>query len=203
MFGLINIHSLRNKVDLALHTFDENHLSLLCITESRHSQDDLCIRRLQSLNLSIIHRARSASLTSINYGGLVCFALPTVSLVIHDTPIERTSFEIMYFSSTNLYDRYNFILVYRPGSTGPSNTFFDELYDLLLNIDAPDPIVLLGDFNIHLECPSSRNTARLFSIIVDLGFVYQPTAATHTLGGTIYGIFFAYLLASQTACHRA
>ena len=53
------------------------------------------------------------------------------------------------------------IVMYRPGSTAVSCTFFDEIDDVLERTATfASPIVILGDINIHLDAVTDLNTTK-------------------------------------------
>ena len=76
------------------------------------------------------------------------------------------------------------LTVYRPGSFSPDGQFFDELSSILeILITRNSQLILLGDFNIHLEEPTLRDSARFLDLLSQFGLRQHITQPTHKLGG--------------------
>ncbi len=100
-----------------------------------------------------------------------CIPLPSLGI--------NSSFESHSVTITHPF-KIHFVVVYRP--PGPQGNFLDEL-DVLLSTFPEDgtPLVMLGDFNIHLDKPQAADFhTRLASFdlkIVNYGYsqIRQPT----------------------------
>jgi len=62
-----------------------------------------------------------------------------------------------------------FMSIYRPGSSRPSSVFFDELTGVLETLVMHAcPVIIGGDFNIHVEDPSDPNAAHLSELFASI-----------------------------------
>ncbi|XP_048113404.1 uncharacterized protein LOC125303610 [Alosa alosa] len=74
-------------------------------------------------------------------------------------------------------------LVYRPPS---SKKFISQFSDFLSNIMSKhERTLILGDFNIHVCCPSKPMVSDFIQLIDSFGFVQHVTGPTHRLGHTL------------------
>jgi len=79
-----------------------------------------------------------------------------------------------------------FMSIYRPGSSRPSSVFFDELTGVLETLVMHAcPVIIGGDFNIHVEDPSDPDAAHLSELFASFDIVQHVTGSTHHHGGTL------------------
>ncbi len=73
------------------------------------------------------------------------------------------------------------VLVYRPPKV--STTFIHELSEFLSNqVSRCDRLLVLGDFNIHVCCPSKPMVKNFMSLMDSLNFVQSVSSPTHNRG---------------------
>jgi len=48
-----------------------------------------------------------------------------------------------------------------------------------------EPVLLVGDVNIHLEAPTNANTAQFVDVLAAHGLASRVMSATHDLGGIL------------------
>jgi len=80
------------------------------------------------------------------------------------------------------------LTVYRPGSCYVIGTFFEELSTstvLETLVTHGCPVIIGGDFNIHVEDPSDASTLRLMELLSSMDLQQQVTLPTHQAGGTL------------------
>jgi len=80
VFGTLNIRSLLNKFDDVVEVCRDQHLDVLCLTETWHDPDSPVIGRLQGAGFSVVHRPRSRTVddTLPNHGGVAVVAAPGI-----------------------------------------------------------------------------------------------------------------------------
>ena len=98
VFGTLNIRSLLNKFDDVVEVRRDQHLDVLCLTETWHAPNSPVIGRLQGAGFSVIHRTRPRTVddTSPNHGGVAVVAAP--GLIISPLPSlsdQPTTFELV------------------------------------------------------------------------------------------------------------
>ncbi|ESO07563.1 hypothetical protein HELRODRAFT_170108 [Helobdella robusta] len=83
-------------------------------------------------------------------------------------------------------DQFCLIALYRPGSEQTTSLFFEELISMLKFITMSEAhVVLMGDFNIHVEKRDSPFTLRLHEILDMFQLVNHVNQQTHVSGGTL------------------
>ncbi len=142
--GLWNCQSAVNKSDLITSITSHSRLNLMALTETWIKPEDNATPGALSNNFSFSHTPR---LTGRGGGtGLL------ISNNWKFTPLSSSSINSSFesHSVTITYPlKIHFVVVYRP--PGPLVNFVEE-FDLLLSTFPEDgtPLVILGDFNIHL-----------------------------------------------------
>ena len=84
----------------------------------------------------------------------------------------------------NSSTRAVFLNIYRPPKY--CATFFDDLAELLsiVCIDF-DCVVIVGDFNIHVDNPQARGTKELYNVLDNYGLTQHVIEPTHNKGHTL------------------
>ena len=176
--GLLNVRSLVSKSFICRDFIEANNLDLFFITESW-----LCPGDLATLNdtcppnfLSFNHPRLSG-----RAGGLA---------VIYKENIKGTSVNFGTFSSFEIFSvllkgklPILFVLIYRP----PKLTGFLDEFAELLSVIMPqyDRLCILGDFNIHVCCPSSAFVTDFITLYESFNLVQHITGSTHSKGHTL------------------
>ena len=136
----------------------------------------VAICRLRADGYSVVERAqphvrRAVKSLRLNHGGVTIVAAAGVCLTPVDIGNQPTTFEcvaacVLSGSSSSI------VVVYRPGSTAITATFFLELADLLDRLMTfTDPIVLAGDINIRLERTTDPNVVEFSELLSSYGLV--------------------------------
>ena len=103
-----------------------------------------------------------------------------------------SSFEVLAFSSSGRIkqrdhgttDSFFLAIVYRP--PGPYSIFMDEFSEFAADVVTySDNILLMGDFNIHVNNPSDSSAKAFLSIIDTFGLKQHVQQPTHTGGNTL------------------
>jgi len=190
VFGTPNIRSLPNKFDDVVEVCRDQHLDVLCLTETWHDPDSPVIGRLQVAGFSVVHRPRPRTVndTSPNHGGVAVVAAP--GIIISPLPSlsdQPTTFELV--GDRVVSGRFSGIVItlYRPGSAAALQSFFDELAAVLDRVATyQEPVyVVVGDYNIRLDCPDDPHAIQLRQLVESYGLVLHDTRSTHQLGDTL------------------
>ena len=193
-FGLLNICSLRNKIDGIRGLFDEYKIDVFSLTETWHEDtDSVPIRRLRSCGYQVLEEARpipagsnTSSGSFINHGGLALVARAGVQLSRLRLPFSPSSFECDCVRVSSGGASYVLLTLYRPGSDHVSSVFFDELGCILESIVAlSTPIVLAGDVNVRLDRPTDSAAKRFTDLLDSLEMTQHMTRATHMHDGIL------------------
>ena len=190
-FGLLNVRSLHRKVDDILEIQRDHNLDIFLITETWHDSDSVCLSRLRIEGFTVAHqprpRSREDSL-AINHGGVALLAGPCVRLTPLCQHLSLQTFEFVCNRISFGTSSVVIILLYRTGTV--TNLFFDELSTVINEIAAePCPVLITGDFNIHIEKPNDPHTRTLLDLIAAYDFSSRVNVPTHDLGGTLDVVF--------------
>ncbi|XP_056096870.1 uncharacterized protein LOC130100759 [Rhinichthys klamathensis goyatoka] len=168
--GLWNCQSAVNKADFITSFSSHSGLSLLALTETWIRPEDTVTPAALSTNFTFSHTPR---LTGRGGG--------TGLLISNDWKFDplpplfdNSSFESHSITITSPI-KIHFVVVYRP--PGQLGSFLEEL-DVLLSSFPEDgtPLVILGDFNIHLEKPQA---ADFHTLLASFDLKRVSTVATH------------------------
>ena len=100
------------------------------------------------------------------------------------------SMEYMDFKITARDTPFRLLVIYRiqPSRKNKptSSMFFEEFSTLLENlIDTPEYLLLMGDFNFHMDVPSDPDTSRFSDLLESAGLKQSVTGPTHRCGHTL------------------
>ncbi|XP_053543304.1 uncharacterized protein LOC108275562 isoform X1 [Ictalurus punctatus] len=145
--GLWNCQSAVNKADFIPAFATHYNLSVLALTETWiHAENTATLAALAS-NFNFYHTSRP----NRRGGGTGLLLSKTWKFTCLSPSCSYTSFE---FHSVTVTDpaKMHFLVIYRP--PGQLGKFIDE-FDMLLSTIPNDgtPLLVLGDFNIHLDKP--------------------------------------------------
>jgi len=72
------------------------------------------------------------------------------------------------------------------GSAAVLQSFFDELAVVLDRVATyQEPVYVIGDCNVRLDCPDDPHTIQLRRLVESYGLLLHDTRSTHQLGGTL------------------
>ena len=113
-------------------------------------------------------------------------AVQGVRLTKIDVGVTPSTFELLVVRVVSHQSSCVAAVVYRPGSAAVTSLFFSELSDVLDRI-APfvEPVLFVGNVNIHLEAQTNIDTAQFVDVLAAHGLVSRVTSATHDLGGML------------------
>ncbi|XP_064158769.1 uncharacterized protein LOC135236382 isoform X4 [Anguilla rostrata] len=179
--GLWNCQSASKKADFISAYASLLSLDFLALTETWITPENTATPAALSSFFSFSHTPRPSGRGG-GTGLLISPSWKYSALPLSDLP--RFSFEYHSVSitcPTNLY----IVVIYRP--PGPLGNFIDEL-DILLSSFPEDgtPLILLGDFNLHLETSQSSAVLHLLHSF-DLSL--QSSPPTHKAGNLLDLVF--------------
>ena len=189
-FGLLNIQSMLNKSHDIADLIAERLLDVLVLTETwHHDSSDLCLRRAAPCGYSTLDLARAMdvmNMGSTNHGGLAIVHRNEITLRTKVISTPMSTFEAMACSTSIVGRSLTIIAIYRPGSSQITSVFFDELTTLLESVALTSGhLIILGDFNVHVDDDSCHHATHLCDIFDIFGLVQHANAATHVLGHTL------------------
>ena len=191
--GLINIHSIRNKLTVISEILNEHQLDLLCITETwLHISETNVIKSALPRNYSFFHVPRSSDPGERGGGVAVIFRNCFTNFKLLSTFHSTESFETLTFSICSLKVNFYIAIIYRPGHVGTDKSFCDEFNEFLSSFtELGQHFVICGDFNYWIDNPDGKPFTSNFITILDshncTNIVNEPThVAGHTLDLVIH-----------------
>jgi hypothetical protein len=159
-FGSLNIRSLGNKLDDLLDVRRDQSLDVMCLVETWHDSDSVCLRRLRVDGMQVVDRPRPrivVNRVTTNHGGVAIVAMPGVRLSQLDVGVKPTTFEHVCARAASGPSACITAVIYRAGSAAVTATFFDELSDLSDRLATlVEPIYVVGDCNVRTDRPMTR-----------------------------------------------
>lgn len=189
--GCVNARSVGNKAAMLCRIITDEHLDILAITETWHEcSESTVLKRVTPLGYNCIDAARPIppdvrrdSVDFQNHGGLAFVFRQTIKFQERHLDTATTTFEYLCgFASVG--DKHFVLLgVYRPGSQVLSAAFFDELSAVLELLAVYGcPVVVCGDFNVHVDQPDDVHAVRLADLLQSFGCVQHVAEPTHNAG---------------------
>jgi hypothetical protein len=188
---LFNACSIANKHTTISTWISDNNLSLAAVVETWHnSADDPNLIACAPPTHHYIERARprpasKANKLASNHGGVCLFYRK--SLAARSIPLQSfTTFEVRAVYLQGALLTALVVTLYRPGSAAVTHEFFDEFSSLLEQIVIfSAPLIILGDFNIHMDDVTNTHTVRFNSILAANNLIQHVTGPTHGDGHTL------------------
>ncbi len=187
--GLWNCQSAVNKADFIPSIATHSGLSLMGLTETWIKPEDTATPAALSTNFTFSHTPRTIG----RGGGTGLLISNEWKFDLLPSLTGNSSFESHAITITHPA-KIHFVVVYRP--PGQLGNFLEELDVLLSNFpEDGTPLVLLGDFNIHVEKPQATDFNTLLTSF-DLKRV--STMATHKSGNQLDLIYTCYCSTDNT-----
>ena len=189
-FSSLNARSVRNKTLTIKDFVVEQDIDVMAITETwlRETGDELIIAELCPTGYKLIHIPRLG-----NSGGGVGLLYKDSIAVKHSHQRKFRSFEYLDISLGNL-KIVRTILIYRPPSSGTNglsvSLFYEEFTNLLEDVAvSPSEILLVGDFNFHIDDQNDMSAKRFIDIIESFNFKQLVNQPTHCCGHILDLVF--------------
>ena len=179
--SLLNIRSVRNKTSAVIDIVNEYRLDMLALTETWLQQegDGVLLSELTPPNFEFLHVPRETRGGGVGFlfRNLLKFSAVPMTLYL--------SFEYLeVFSRTaNL----RIAIIYRPPPSSVNklsvSLFLEEFADYIHYLNtAPGHLIILGDFNLHLDCPEAADVNKFISLLDSVNLVQHVSSPTHDLG---------------------
>ncbi|ESO11717.1 hypothetical protein HELRODRAFT_166735 [Helobdella robusta] len=182
LLGLLNIRSVNSKSDIIYELIQEG-LDIFVLVETWHGSTDNI-----SVKSSIPSGYRYVDFLRLNdprHGGIIVVFRSNFIYKLIELPV-LTTFEAVAIKMVVNNKDFVLLALYRPGSAQVSSTFFDELIFVLENIIILSlNVMLVGDFNIHVEINKDRHTVNLIEVFEMFQLTNYINESTHVLGGTL------------------
>ena len=178
---------------VVLQLIDER-IDVLVITETWHENSDTStLKNVMPPGYQCIDAARSiqpgAAVHTVdfqNHGGSAFIFLDTICFRKTTFGISVTTFEYLCGLATTSDGHFVVLGIYRPGSVGVSAAFYDELSAIFERLAMYScPIVICGDFNIHVDQSDDSYALRLRQLLQSFGLVQHVNEQTHSVGHTL------------------
>ena len=176
----------------------DHQIDLFCLTETWLQQEEYV-----SLNESTPSSHSNCHIPPITSQGGGVAAIYHSSLKMNQRPKPGySSFENLTLSLSNPNLKAQkpvlFVVVYRP--PGPYTEFLSQFSDFLSDLVlSSDKVIIVGDFNIHVDVNSDSLTTAFNSILDSIGFSQHVNEPTHSFNHTLdlvltYGIEIEQLI---------
>lgn len=185
LFCCVNPRSVRNKTDDFVEYIIDSQIDICAVTETWLTVNDDVVRSaLKPNGYSFLDQHR----LSERRGGGTGILFKDTFIVDSICSGEKSSFE---FSEWKLTSSSNFPLrlcvVYRPPYSGNhpvcTGTFFREFSEYLDTIImSSEPLVITGDFNIHMDVKDDPDRLKMFDLLQSYGLNQHVHVPTHESG---------------------
>lgn len=186
--GLLNAQSIGNKFTVINNIIAERHLDTLLLTETWHQTgNDTALKRCAPPGY-VIHDVPRPGCEGhpSRGGGLAAIFSSSLSLKESKKHINTKTFESTLFTIGSRSSTVAVLLIYRPGSTPPTEQFFTELTAYLEVVALYQcEVVITGDFNINIGDHTSGNATRLLELLTSFNLIQHIGQPTQTRGGIL------------------
>ena len=181
--GVLNARKLDNKTAAINDCIRSNRFDIFAITETWHDDaNSPCLINSTPSGYKYVEKARprdakASTSMDTNYGGICIFIRSRFRASIVNLPEYKTA-EILVVSISSSEFKAILFVIYRPGSAAITSLFFEELADAFERCSGYENLIVVGDVNVHLDCPALSTTKQFVSLlgVYDLlECVQQPT----------------------------
>ena len=176
---LLNARSIRNKAELIKDYVLEQNIDICAITETWLSVNDtITTGDITPDGYQFLHVDRPERVG----GGVAILCKKSVKPMAKKSPTFK-SFELLITELCFHENHYLLVVVYRPPKIPdvPLDLFFEEFSNFIEDIiTSPDKLLILGDFNLHMDKQTSIPATTFASILDMFGLVQHVSFPTHS-----------------------
>lgn len=174
--SLLNTRSLNNKAGIINEFIVDNNLDFFCITETWHKPlDYFSLNQTTPPGYTYIEKARPDG----RGGGTAVIYKKDIKVTAISIPTIH-SFEHTVFKLSGPTPLVTAV-IYRPPK--PNSSFLCDLTDFLTQLFAISPsILLLGDFNFHMDNSNSKPASDFLDLLHCYNFIQHVNFPTHNHG---------------------
>ncbi len=174
--GLWNCQSAVNKADLIPAIASQTALCILGLTETWIRPEDSATPAALSNNFSFSHTPRQ-----VRKGGGTGILISNNWKYSTYTPLCNNHSLESHAITVTAPVKLHVVVIYRP--PGQLGTFLEELYGLLSSFpEDGSPLIVFGDFNVHLDRPYAAN---FHSLLALFDLKHLTTTITHKSGSQL------------------
>ncbi|XP_072047067.1 uncharacterized protein [Amphiura filiformis] len=176
---LWNSRSIRNKTTTCNDYISEHDVDAIFLVETWLATDDpVVIGELKPNGYTFLNIPRGTS----NHGGIGVLSKAQLAFRLHPLNAKTVTFEHASILDPN--NGVHYIIIYRPHPTKTNgftlNWFLEEFEDFLQEVSLlTGKLIMLGDFNFHMNEPHRSEVARFQVILSSFGLNQHVTEATH------------------------
>ena len=185
--SLWNAQSIKNKTTTCSDYVIDHSVHALFLTETWLSKDShqVAIGNLTPPGYNFINIPREGG---DEHGGLGVLYRDSMKLQLQNSTFASQTFEHAIIFDNNR--KLHFVLVYRPPPSTENgfttSQFLDEFDEFLLYVNTlSGKIIMLGDFNVHVNNPSKYGVPRFLASLDGTGFQQHIEGPTHRAGNTL------------------
>ena len=186
LIGFQNVRSLNNKVEDVVELIQDYKMDVMFMAETWHDPESISISKLRSRGLVVFEKSRprlpeSVNTLLTNHGGVaVAFNSMFRGMLLKLT--SNASFEHLCVRISSSSKSVIGLVFYR---TGAASTLFYKEFENTLGILATynEEVLILGDFNFHLEQSDNTDAQIFLNILRSHGFDSSTNQPTHNQGG--------------------
>ena len=181
--GLVNARSLLSNMLIVQDHINFHQLDMLAITESWLTVEngDEVLRSATPPGYSFVHKPRVGR----RGGGLACIFRSTIKCLLASIDLTATTFEFLPISATTNSACLLIVIIYRPPSSN-FKSFISEFSSFLeLVATAAGKLIIVGDFNIHIDNSLSPVSRQFLSLIDSFDISQHVREPTHILGHSL------------------
>ena len=182
---MLNVRSMRNKLDNITELISEHDLDILCVTETWLLICDVdIVKAALHENYDMFHVSRSDDGRGGGVAVIYRRGLSSVKLMCRE---HFASFEHIEVLVHHMSVVTRIAVVYRPGHAGTDREFlndFNVFLDALLNMT--ERSLICGDFNYWIDNPLGKPYSREFITLLDINNIANSVVGpTHVSGHTL------------------
>ena len=182
---LWNARSINNKISAICDYIVDNDTDIFAVTETWLGLHQCSINELLASlpGYNFYHCPRAGK----RGGGVAFIVRPNINVTVNILQ-HFHYFEYMDITINVSGIVSRIILVYRPPSNkGNSSLSFLREFSTLMEslLTAENRLIVLGDFNFHVEDPNNSDAQKFLTMIADFGLVQHVNVSTHIKGHTL------------------